>query len=848
MNSFVAIIDSFINYAELNEDKKILIKAELRRYITNHFAHGKYVHPMITKFATDWYNEFYRLVDYQDPYSKLKQESNQRALQVIGNIKINSFQDMLKVAIKGNQIDYGAVLVLNYDLSKIGEDVSNLEDFNLDIDDSAELLESIGKAKKVLFLADNDGEIIFDTFLIKMISEKVGKENLFIVGKETPMLNDVTKKDLEMLGFDEYGKIVSTGSNCFGLHEEYVSNELKSLLKEADLIIAKGQAYLEFFTEYNFPNVFNIAYIKHHITDSALGILKTHNKVVISSKRYASKGKPYDFSGLNPKFVKRTDIRALAERLRRQGKKIVTTNGAFDILHVGHIKSLQEAKKQGDVLIVGLNSDSSIKKYKSPLRPINGQEDRAAVLSALDCVDYVFIFDETVPMPFLEDVKPNVHVKSSEYGEKCIEAETVKKNGGRIHIVDVVEGYSTTKLIEKIIESKKKEIESKEIITVIENQKGILFANPAIVHRETYSGRDIVAKNSEFKQGYVDERGYVPVEWWIMSITQAENDKKKDLEGLTEIFVDGKPVLLRDVIESVPALRTFKSRWPLTKVLDIGGVPVKPSFSEDREVPPIPAHLHSGIVNNGKMCPPGKLEAYFLPPVNVSPYNKDFGKVITRLGIRPDVTKEQFEEALKQFGKSDDVYSLCNTYEIKPYDGWTIPAGALHAPGPWTTFEIQLPQDDFNLAAWQLGKRFTAEELPRKRQELLLKGLKDESDFVEQAIDWKISTNPEFKKNHYRPSQVIEQGPWGRRLQIFFDRFYGEGFEINPGEIFIRKADESPYSGIVWSGKGTINGNQVNVDIKEQKEFLVMPGNSVDIKNTGNEPLLIYTVFPIKPQ
>src|SRR3989344_2646883 len=94
MNSFVAIVDSFINYADLDESKKNILKAELRRYITTRFAKSQYVHPMITKFCTDWYNEFYRLVDYQDPYAKLKQESNQKALQVLPNIKINSFQNM----------------------------------------------------------------------------------------------------------------------------------------------------------------------------------------------------------------------------------------------------------------------------------------------------------------------------------------------------------------------------------------------------------------------------------------------------------------------------------------------------------------------------------------------------------------------------------------------------------------------------------------------------------------------------------------------------------------------------------------------------------------------------------
>ena len=149
------------------------------------------------------------------------------------------------------------------------------------------------------------------------------------------------------------------------------------------------------------------------------------------------------------------------DNLKSQGKKVVTINGSFDILHVGHIKILQEAKKQGDILIVGLNSDASIKKYKSIHRPINNQNARSQFIAALACVDYVFIFDETKPMFFLEKLKPDIHANGSEYGKDCIEKDVVEKNGGQIHVVSLVDGYSTTKLIEKIqsvhdLESKEK--------------------------------------------------------------------------------------------------------------------------------------------------------------------------------------------------------------------------------------------------------------------------------------------------------------------------------------------------------------------------------------------------------
>lgn len=153
---------------------------------------------------------------------------------------------------------------------------------------------------------------------------------------------------------------------------------------------------------------------------------------------------------MKEKIVNRKEIAKLSEDLKKQGKTVVTLNGSFDLLHAGHLHFLNSAKEQGDILIVGLNSDSSIKKYKSEDRPIIKQDDRASMLAALGMVDHVVIFDETDPVALLEEIKPNVHVNGAEYGEECVEAETVKKNGGRLHLIGRVEGLSTTEIVEKI--------------------------------------------------------------------------------------------------------------------------------------------------------------------------------------------------------------------------------------------------------------------------------------------------------------------------------------------------------------------------------------------------------------
>ena len=149
-------------------------------------------------------------------------------------------------------------------------------------------------------------------------------------------------------------------------------------------------------------------------------------------------------------LVARDELVALVARLRGEGKRLVTVNGSFDVLHAGHLHILHEAKRQGDVLIVGLNSDRSVRHYKDGARPYVGEHERAQMLLALKVVDFVHIFDEPVPMPFLEAVRPDVHVNGSEYGTECVEAGTVRAQGGRLHLVDRVPGWSTTGLVERI--------------------------------------------------------------------------------------------------------------------------------------------------------------------------------------------------------------------------------------------------------------------------------------------------------------------------------------------------------------------------------------------------------------
>ena len=150
-------------------------------------------------------------------------------------------------------------------------------------------------------------------------------------------------------------------------------------------------------------------------------------------------------------LIKQSEINNLLDKLKKEGKTIVTTNGCFDILHVGHVRYLEKAKSFGDVLVVALNSDKSVKSIKGESRPINNENDRAEVLSALKSVDYVVLFDEDSPINLLLQIKPDVHIKGADYSVETLpEAKGIIAAGGRIEFISFVEGKSTTSIIDKM--------------------------------------------------------------------------------------------------------------------------------------------------------------------------------------------------------------------------------------------------------------------------------------------------------------------------------------------------------------------------------------------------------------
>ena len=150
------------------------------------------------------------------------------------------------------------------------------------------------------------------------------------------------------------------------------------------------------------------------------------------------------------KIVSSQILKQVIDRLKAEKKTVVTINGSFDLLHAGHLYILSEAARLGDILIVALNTDESIKRYKDPRRPIITLAYRLEMMAALGFVDFVTWFEEDDPRNLLKMLEPDIHVNGAEYGANCIESEVVQQGGGVMHIVARIDGLSTSQILEKI--------------------------------------------------------------------------------------------------------------------------------------------------------------------------------------------------------------------------------------------------------------------------------------------------------------------------------------------------------------------------------------------------------------
>ena len=154
---------------------------------------------------------------------------------------------------------------------------------------------------------------------------------------------------------------------------------------------------------------------------------------------------------ITKKIVSVGSLKKKLSVLRRKGQKIAFTNGCFDIIHFGHVSYLEAAKKKGRVLVVGLNSDASVRRLKGADRPVNSELNRAGVLAGLNAVDYVVIFTEDTPYNLISQIKPDVLIKGADWkGKEIAGADVVKANGGKVELIKYLDGLSTTNILKKI--------------------------------------------------------------------------------------------------------------------------------------------------------------------------------------------------------------------------------------------------------------------------------------------------------------------------------------------------------------------------------------------------------------
>lgn len=294
VHSHLDLVERFARLAGLPEGEAHLLVAELRRYMRVRLAHRKWLPGEITRFHSEWYRELYRTLDVADPYVGLKERSDALARELLDRLVLDDPRETLVAALVANRLDFGAVGEDGVRMPVGHEDFANLAELPLLYDDSASFLARVASAERLLYLLDNHGEARFDLSLIRRLRALHPRLEVVVAAKSGPMINDVTAAEARGLGFSEVATVVSTGTNGFGVPEDEVSAAFLEAFAGADLVLAKGQAQLEFWIERSTDKVVHAASTKFAIHDEVLGTLPARAALVLDGRRYRSAAKrPY---------------------------------------------------------------------------------------------------------------------------------------------------------------------------------------------------------------------------------------------------------------------------------------------------------------------------------------------------------------------------------------------------------------------------------------------------------------------------------------------------------------------------------------------------------------------------
>jgi uncharacterized protein with ATP-grasp and redox domains len=287
----VNVVHRLADMADMSPEDARVIAGELERYVFDRVETGRWLPEEITRFHTQWYREVYRVMGVTDPFREIKRTSNEWAAGAIAAAPPPDLRAAAVAAVIANRLDYGALERTPEGLPVSADDFRDLAGTPFLYDDYGSMAAAAARARRILYLVDNSGEVLFDRELIERMAEMNPGARVTVAAKSSPMLNDATAPELEDLGFGEVATVLSTGSNCFGVPEDEVSPEVVDAVCDADLVIAKGQAYLEFWLDYDLPGLFHLVYTKFPVNDSALGEVPAGVNLILSSDRYRD-GRP----------------------------------------------------------------------------------------------------------------------------------------------------------------------------------------------------------------------------------------------------------------------------------------------------------------------------------------------------------------------------------------------------------------------------------------------------------------------------------------------------------------------------------------------------------------------------
>ncbi|MBU1201197.1 MAG: D-glycero-beta-D-manno-heptose-7-phosphate kinase [Nanoarchaeota archaeon] len=348
-------------------------------------------------------------------------------------------------------------------------DYENIQDVN-----SEQLLKAIKKEMK------NCNGVIISDYAKGVVTKELVKTVVLLAGKK-PVVIDPKHKELDY--YKNATIITPNEKEAYELSNLDLKIDLKEVITHLEnklnckVIVTRGEKGISFLKEGKQIDVPTIAREVYDVSGAGDTVISALTLAVCSgadleeaalianqaagivvgkfgTATTTRKELLFGFEKMNAKIKTREEIIQIRKELKKKGKKVVFTNGCFDILHIGHVRLLQKAKEYGDVLILGLNTDASVRRLKGPSRPVNNQEDRAEVISGLESVDYIVFFGEDTPVEIIKKLKPDVHVKGGDYNphdyKQMPEAKTVHEYGGVVEIIKLTDGKSTTNIINKM--------------------------------------------------------------------------------------------------------------------------------------------------------------------------------------------------------------------------------------------------------------------------------------------------------------------------------------------------------------------------------------------------------------